>query len=490
MFKKRVKDQQPTNRVEPEIDSKQSNVQPEIKVKVHTPKKQPKPKKKSNWFNWFVPLLLISIGVGFLVLYPTPDTQPIAKPKVKQTKAPAEIQFNAQLLSQELVTRYFNGTEEDKKEQQIALEDTLNTLNVSTDSQATKALAELQSSNLNEAKKSLITLAGSQSDLQQSSQTWINIGNIQNLSSSRQALQAYKKASELDSENVNAYSRQGHVYRQLKQFDLAEKAYKRVQSFGNQSNANQALTLANFGTLNVSKGKLVEAEDAFNESLSIYKQIEDEDGIANISFNLANLYKGSERFEKAENYYKVALKNFTQKNEFKKMADTHAALGGLYQAIQLNVKAQDQYETALEINTNNNFDESKPALYQSLGEIAEEVGDADKAQDYFAKAQGIDPNASQTNQFADELGKQAIANRKQRNFLKAEEQHKQAITIYQKNKSIAGTISQQINLGFLYKVWGKPDLSCLVWRDTLMISQRANSNRTSRVQQLVDTNCF
>jgi len=118
------------------------------------------------------------------------------------------------------------------------------------------------------------------------------------------------------------------------------------------------------------------------------------------------------------------------------------------------------------------------------------VGDTDKAQEYFAKAQGNDPSASQTNQFADELGKQAIANRKQRNFLVAEEQHKQAIKIYQNNKSIAGTISQQINLGFLYKVWGKPDLSCLVWRDTLMISQRANSTRAGRVQQLVDQNCF
>ena len=424
------------------------------------------------------------------LLYPQPDAQPAPKPRVKQTATPVKTQFNAQLLSQELVTRYFNGTDENRKEQQNALENTLNILKESSQAQAKKALSELQGSNINAAKKSLITLAGAQSDLQQSSQTWINIGNIQNLSSSRQALQAFKKASELDSENINAYSRQAHVYRQLKQLNLAEKAFKRVQSFGNQSTLNQAVTLANFGALNVSKGKLAEAEDAFNESLSIYKQIQDDDGIAEVSFNLANLYTGSERFIKAENYYNTALTTFTQKNEFKKMANTHAALGKLFQSMQLADKAQAQFETALEINTNNNFDESKPALYQSLGEIAEEVGDTDKAQEYFAKAQGNDPSASQTNQFADELGKQAIANRKQRNFLVAEEQHKQAIKIYQNNKSIAGTISQQINLGFLYKVWGKPDLSCLVWRDTLMISQRANSTRAGRVQQLVDQNCF
>jgi len=491
MFKKSTKEPQVASRVEPEIDSKPSFVEPEITVKFREPNKKIKSKKKSNWFNWFVPLLLISIGIAFLVLYPEPDPQQNIQPEVNKTRvtAPIEIVFNAQSLSQELVSRYFNGTDEDRDEQNNALEKTLEVLNVSTNPQASKALFELQNSNINAAKKSLITLASSQSDLQESSQTWINIGNVQNLSSSRQALQAYKKASDIDPDNVNAYSRQGHVYRQLKQFDLAERAYKRVQSFANQSTANQALTLANFGALNISKGKLVEAEDAFNESLSIYKKIEDDAGIANTSFNLANLYKGSERFEKAENFYKTALTNFTELNEFKKMADTHAALGGLYQAMQLNIKAQDQYQIALELNTNNNYDESKPAIYQSLGELAEENGNSEKAQAYFSRAQGIDPNGAQDNSVADELGKQAIANRKQGDFVKAEEQHKQAIKIYQQNKSVAGTISQQINLGFLYKVWGKIDLSCLVWRDTLVISQRANSNRTSRVQQLVDNSC-
>jgi len=307
MFKKKATTNKSVNRVEPKIDSNKPNAQPEVKVSVRTIKK--KKKKKSNWFNWFVPLLLISIGFGFLVLYPQPDAQPAPKPRVKQTATPVKTQFNAQLLSQELVTRYFNGTDENRKEQQNALENTLNILKESSQAQAKKALSELQGSNINAAKKSLITLAGAQSDLQQSSQTWINIGNIQNLSSSRQALQAFKKASELDSENINAYSRQAHVYRQLKQLNLAEKAFKRVQSFGN-----------------VSKGKLAEAEDAFNESLSIYKQIQDDDGIAEVSFNLANLYTGSERFIKAENYYNTALTTFTQKNEFKKMANTHAAL--------------------------------------------------------------------------------------------------------------------------------------------------------------------
>ena len=491
MFKKKSTKDSEYQRIDPELGSTKEPKEPrkpEIKVNTHTTK--PKVKKKSNWFNWFVPLLLCSIAIGFLVLYPAPEKQPEAPTKITKVTTPIESVFSAKSLSNELVSRYFNGTDDDKVKQKDALEKTLDMLNTSTNPQAKKVLSELQSSNINGAKKSLITLASTQNNLQESSQSWVDIGNIQNLSSSRQALQAYKKASDIDPENIAAYSRQGDVYRQLKQFNLAEKAYKRVQSFANQSTQNQALTLANFGMLNVSKGKLVEAEDAFNESLSIYKKIQDDAGIANISYQLANLYKDSERFEQADNYYKTALTTFTKSDEFKKMADTHAAMGSMYQTMQQKIKAQSHLELALEINTNNNFDDSNPPIYQLLGALAEENGQTEKARAYFARANGIDPNGAQDNKVADELGKQAIINRKNRNFIVAEEQHKQAIKIYQQNKSIAGTISQQINLGFLYKVWGKIDLACLVWRDTLTISQRANSNRVGRVQQLVDTSCI
>lgn len=497
MFKK-IRKEPTIGDDEPEVTIQSNGL---FHIKVEQPQQQQEPKKtkkikkekkKSNWFNWFVPILLICVSFAILVLYPEPDQQIASQPIVDKSKNPEPLKrvFNAQALSQELVSRYFNGTDEDRHEQTNALAETLDVLNKSSNEQESKALSELQSSNINAAKKSLISFASSQSDLQTSSQTWISIGNIQNLSSSQQALQAYKKASDINPDNVSAYTRQGHIYKQLKQFDLAEKSYKRVQSFANQTTSNQALTIANFGTLNLSKGKLVEAEDAFNESLSIYKGIDDEAGIANTSFNLANLYKDSDRFEKSEEYYKTALTNFTKQNNLKRMADTRSAMGSLYQSMKSNIKAQFQYEAALELSTNNNLDEGKPSIYQGLGELAEEKGDMEKAQNYYARAKGIDPNAQQDNQVADELGKQAIINRKQGKFLEAEEQHKQAISIYQQNKSIAGTISQQINLGFLYKAWGKADLSCLVWRDTLIISQRANSTRTDRVQQLLDSSCF
>ena len=455
---------------------------------------QKKPKATSSWFNWTIPLLLISIGFCFLVFYPSPEKNQYTSNKKTATKITKASELNSnttpQNLANKLVQRFFNGTEEDRTAQLSALEKTLIFLqSQNTNTLANKAYNDLKNNNLNSAIKLLISLSSQQETLQSSATMWINIGNIQNLSSSPQALQAYKKASEIDPENMNAWSQQGHVYRQMKQFDRAEKAFKRVQSFANQSTANQALTLANFGLLNISKGNLAEAEDAFNQSLSIYKKIEDDTGIANTSYQLAGLFQRSDRFKKAETYYLNALEIQEKQDNFKALATTHTGLGSLYQAMQMSQKAQKAYETALEISLNNNFDEDTTNLYKNLGSIAEQNGQIEKAQDYYAKASGEEINNRDSNSIADELGKQAIQSRKNRDFIAAEEQHKQAIKIYQENKYLPGTIVQQTNLGFLYRAWGKNDLACLVWRDTLVIAKRSNNNREGRIQALLDSTC-
>jgi len=229
--------------VKVEVEDEEPKKEKKVKKKVKKPKKSG---KASIWFNWSVPILLIIGAFSTLVFYPEPDPLTISQTKVVKPKQSTNRIFNAQALSQELVSGYFNGTDEDRDIQTSALAETLDVLHKSDNEQESKALAELEKRNFNSAKKLLISFSGAQSNLQKSSQTWINIGNIQNLTSSRQALQAYKKASDIDPDNIGAYTRQVHVHKQLKQFDLAEKAYKRIQSFANRGTANKALNIAKF----------------------------------------------------------------------------------------------------------------------------------------------------------------------------------------------------------------------------------------------------
>jgi tetratricopeptide (TPR) repeat protein len=355
--------------------------------------------------------------------------------------------------------------------------------------EARTALAELKSNNINTAIKALITLSNNQLNLQESAKTWINIGNIQNLTSTKQALLAYKKASDYDSSNSNAWSRQGDIYRQLKQFDNAEIAYKKVQALGNQDIANEAFSLANFGLLNQSKGDLVAAEKAFSQALDIYSKIENDAGIASTSEYLASLYTNSEQFDKAEKFYLKALKIHQSLEHPQNIATAHSALGSLYQTMKLSNKAQTHYEKALEINLNNNFKGNIASLYSNLGILAQQNGKEEKSKEYFEKSLEHNKDIKRSNSTANQYGNLAILNRKQKNYEKAESYHRQAIEIYKYNKHMAGVVSQQINLGFLYKVWQKNDQACNIWRDSLIILKRTSSDRTNRVEQLLKSSC-
>ncbi len=449
--------------------------------------------KKTRWINWFIPLLLVLVALAFLLYYPASSSkQTITKPVTTDTQ---EGEFSVKGIANSLVSTYFNGTDEDKNEQIRALENTLTYLNEqhlsdpTTLSTASKTLQKLKSSNLNKAIETLIASADQQTDPRNAAKTWVNVGNIQNLTSAPQALLAYQKACELDPYNSNAWNRKGHLHRQLKQFEKAEIAYKKVQQLTTQSTANQAVSLANFGLLNQSKGDYQAAEEAFLKSLSIYSALNNDAGIASTSEHLASLYKHQNEAQKAETYYLKALQTHQKLAQIQQMATTHAALGNLYQNTKNLEKARQHYQYALDISLNNNFQGDIANLYSNLGIIAQQNNQANLSKDYFEKSLLINQQIKRATGTADQYGNLAILNRKQKKYAIAEDFHKKAIQIHTQNKHKNGVISQQINLGFLYKIWNKTDKACEIWNSSLTLLQNDQGNRTKRVSQLINSNC-
>lgn len=461
-----------------------------------TNKSVPPPKKaktKKNWINWFVPLLLILVAISLLLFSPKPNPSAINPQKAASAKtqngAEQKAAFKAKEVANALVSTFFNGSDEARTEQIRALTQTITELHGNSKKNAEKALSTLLTNNINGSIESLIALTSEQPNLREAAKIWINIGNIQNLSSAEQALQAYQKASELDPGNTEAWSRQGHVHRQLKQFELAEAAFKKVQSSSDQSNEDKAFSLANFGLLNQSKGNFKAAEDSFTEALNIYTKEGDKSGIARTSENLAALYKSWNVTDRAEHYYKTALDNYTQVNDFQGMTTVHSALGVLYQKKNLPQKAQHHYEQALQISLDNNYKDKIDSLYNTLALLAEQNGDLQQSKKFQDKSQQHKENPNNTAESAVQFGNLAILNRNKKNFALAEEYHKKAINIYQANKNGYGVISQKINLGFLYKAWGKKQLACDTWQDSLFLLKSYKNNRADRVEKLLQANC-
>lgn len=453
--------------------------------------------KKTNWINWFIPLLLVIAALALLLYYPSSD------PKKDMTQSVASDTqaggFSVKAIAGSLVSTYFNGTDEDKNEQIRALENTLTDLNEqylqdpNTSSTASKTLQQLKDSNLNTSIQTLIASADQQTNPRDAAKTWINVGNIQNLTSTPQALLAYQKACELDPYNSKAWNRRGHLHRQLKQFEESELAYKKAQQLTHknteESTENKAISLVNFGLLNQSKGDNQAAENAFVQSLRIYIDLNNESGIASTSENLASLYKNKGDLKTAEAYYLKALQVHQKLAHTQQMATTHAALGSLYQSNKKLEKARQHFQYALDISLNNNLQGDIANLYSNLGIIAQQDNQVDKSKEYFEKSLQINQKIKRTAGTADQFGNLAILNRKQKKYAAAEDFHKKAIQIHTQNKHKNGVISQQINLGFLYKIWNKKDKACDVWKNSLALLQDDQGKRSERVSQLIKSNC-
>lgn len=463
----------------------------------HREEQSYKAKNKTHWINWFIPLILVLSTFAFLVFYPVSDN-------IKKDSPPSVTIDNSDSQTKEiansLVSTFFNGSDEDKNEQIRALENTLSNLKnssqgnsnnpsseTSTDT-AKKALKELKNNSINEAIETLIASANQQIDPRSSAKTWVNIGNIQNLTSAKQALLAYQKATGLDPYNSNAWNRKGHLHRQLKQFDKAEIAYKKVQQLTNKSTVNQAVSLANFGLLNQSKGDIEAAEEAFLKSLQIFTNLNNEPGQASTSENLASLYKHKNELEKAETYYLKALQIHKRNNHPQQTVNIHTTLGSLYQNLKKIPNALDHYEEALKVSTRNNLPRDTASLYSNLGILAQQNNQQAKSKEYFEKSLQINQQIKRSSGTADQYGNLAIINRNKKNYAVAEDFHNKAIQIYTQNKHQHGVISQQINLGFLYKAWNKKDKACEAWRKSLDLIQN-KSNRAERVKQLLKTTC-
>jgi len=325
------------------------------------------------------------------------------------------------------------------------------------------------------------------------SKLWVHAGNVQNLTSTKQALQAYKEATTKDPNNSDAWNRQGHLYRQLKQFDKAESAYKKVTAINSKSTTNQALYLVNLAQLSQSKGDIKGAEAAFLEALMIYTTFEDDAGIIKTSESLARLYQKNKSYSKAETYYLTAIAAHQKNEQTKEAVATYTALGDLYQLQNKIDNAQTQYENALEISLNNSFEEEVAKIYNKLADLAEKNGEPELAKHYRDKAllldTGLDGNEKMSISTADKFSNLAIEERKKRKFDSAEEYHLKAIAIYKQNNHINGINSQKINLGFLYKVWGKPQQACETWRSSIPLLKRSKNPRLASVQKLIKTNC-
>jgi tetratricopeptide (TPR) repeat protein len=353
-----------------------------------------------------------------------------------------------------------------------------------------QALQLLQQHDLKTAVQHLMASVEQEEKSREAAKIWVDIGNLQQLQSSQHALLAYKKASQLDDKNSNAWNRLGHYYRHQKQFTLAKNAYKKVLASSKEGTATQAVALANFGLLYQAEEKLVEAESAYLKALKINEVQNNAASLASNNENLAIIYKKNNNFASSEKHYLAALSFYKTLNETNSIASIQQSLASLYHREKKFTEAEIYYKKAVEIYKKNDNKKKIASSYSKLGVIYQQKKQIEAAKILFEKSLNLNQQIKQPQGIADQYGNLGVIYRLQRKFNASEASHLNALQRYQQLQQTDGVSQQQTNLGFLYQAWGKTKQACHYWQQSkTTLQQLKNISRVARIEDIIKKQC-
>ena len=444
---------------------------------------------KSN-INWssilFTLLLIIAISSVIWVLS---DIAQIIPNTTTHTKEPiTTIKIDSiDDLANTLGSRFISSNTR-QKEKNNTLQAIKNTLQHLQDTNDHQTLQDLQNLNLSSAINRLTESAKQETKPRDAAKTWVDIGNLQQLQSSQLALYAYKKASKLDNDNVNAWNRLGHYYRQQKKFTLAENAYSHVLQSKNLD--TQALAHTNFGLLFQAQSKLDEAEAAYLKALEINNTQKNTASLASNSENLAIIYKQKNNFEASEKYYLASLSYYKTLQQKHQIANIQTSLASLYHQYHKLDSAKQYYQAALTSYLADKNPKRIANIYSNLGIIEQQQKQADTAKKLFEQSLEIYRTINSKQGIAEQYGHLGILHRSQKNLSKSESSHLKSLNIYQELSHPEGISQQQTNLGFLYQAWDQTDKACHYWRESKKtLSETNNISRIQRIEALINKHC-
>ncbi len=447
--------------------------------------------KKSN-ISWSSRLLAISlISVMIVIVWVLKDIiTTFPKSKTDENTFIRTVHIDS---VNELATRLVNQFIADNlplKQKNNLLQSINNSLQHLQETNNDKVLFFLKKLDLDASLNYLIEAVENEEKSREIAKIWVDIGNLQQLKSSQLALYAYKKATQLDDQNSNAWNRLGHLYRQKKQFGLAENAYSRVLQSSSEEIMAKSVALANFALLYQMQGKLDKAEEFYLKALKINEMRDNRASLAANNENLAIVYKEQNKFELSEKYYLLAFRYYKDLKQSNSIAGIHSSLASLYYHYQYFDKAKQYYQKALEIYKKNYNQRKIASSYSNLGILNQQQGQADKAKEFFDKSLQIYQKIDQQQGVADQYSHLGVLNRLEKKFTQSESSHLKSLQIYQQLQHLEGVSQQQTNLGFLYQAWNQTEKACRYWQQSKQTLMKVhNEERIERLGILLKKHC-
>jgi tetratricopeptide (TPR) repeat protein len=213
------------------------------------------------------------------------------------------------------------------------------------------------------------------------------------LDNTQEALNAYRRATELDPDNGEGWNQLGHLLQRVGKWQKAKIAYENVLQIGKCSQSIKliAMSYGNLGMIHKKKGELNEALNMYQNSLNITEKSDDPElkAIASNQYgNIGIVFKEQGKYDEAIGMYKEGEKIDISlgKSREKNLALKYANEGIVYYKQEKCLLAIKMQRKSLRLHKKLQNKEGFIINYGNLGNIYQSAGKLDNAIEFFEKS--------------------------------------------------------------------------------------------------------
>ena len=237
-----------------------------------------------------------------------------------------------------------------------------------------------------------------------------NLGALAFLDNTQEALQAYRRATQLDPGNAEGWNRLGHLLFRVGDLTEAIAAYNTVKVLGEQHGDKREIAAAygNLGNVYRIRGDLDKAIEFQQKALKLEEDLGNKEGMAADYGNLGIIYKMRGDLDKAIEFQQQALKLHEDLGNKEGMAQDYGNLGNIYKTRGNFDKAIDFYQQSLNLDEALGEKEGMANTFGNLGNIYKLKGNMTEAKHYYLKSKELftqlgSPNAKKVQTWLDAL---------------------------------------------------------------------------------------
>ena len=248
------------------------------------------------------------------------------------------------------------------------------------------ALAALAQGNTALAK-SLFANAAEKAEKQakQGAEAYRNLGALAFLDNTQEALQAYRRATQLDPGNADGWNQLGGLFFRVGDLNEAIAAYNTVLALGEQHDDKDEIAVGygNLGNVYLTHGDVDKALEVYQKALRLDEALGDKEGMARNYGNLGNVYLQRGDMDKAIEFYQNALKLDEELGSKVGIAIIYGNLGIVYGMRGDLGLAIEFYQKALKLHEALGSKEGMASIYANLGKIYQLKGNKTEAKRYY-----------------------------------------------------------------------------------------------------------